>query len=80
MRRIQVGGESASGLPATLYSPELNPQEHVWDELRKKFFHNRAFESLYALEAHLEAALCQMESSQAGMQSIAGLGWIISRL
>lgn len=24
------------------YAPELNPQEHVWDELREKFFHNRA--------------------------------------
>lgn len=44
------------------YSPELNPQEHVWDELREKFFHNRAFDSLDALEAHLEAALHQMES------------------
>lgn len=60
------------------YSPELNPQEHVWDELREKFFHNRAFESLDALEAHLEAALHQMESDQARMQSIAGWEWIIN--
>jgi hypothetical protein len=22
------------------YSPELNPREQVWDELREKFFHN----------------------------------------
>ena len=26
-------------LPA--YSPELNPQEHVWDDLREKAFPNR---------------------------------------
>jgi len=28
------------------YSPELNPVEHVWDELREKCFHNRVFSSL----------------------------------
>ncbi|MDX1253468.1 MAG: transposase, partial [Gammaproteobacteria bacterium] len=60
------------------YSPELNPQEHVWDELREQFFHNRAFDSLDALEVHLEAALRQMESDQPRMQSIAGWDWIIN--
>ncbi len=35
------------------YAPELNPIEHVWDELREKFFHNRVFKSLDALEDHL---------------------------
>jgi len=28
------------------YSPELNPVEHIWDELREKYFHNRIFPSL----------------------------------
>ncbi|TMB89555.1 MAG: hypothetical protein E6J44_03130 [Chloroflexi bacterium] len=28
------------------YSPELNPVEHIWDELREKCFHNRVFPSL----------------------------------
>jgi DDE superfamily endonuclease len=31
------------------YSPEVNPVEHVWDELREKHFHNRVFPSLEAL-------------------------------
>lgn len=35
------------------YAPELNPIEHVWDELREKFFHNQVFKSLDALEDHL---------------------------
>src|SRR5215510_10503870 len=30
-------------LPA--YSPELNPQEHVWKVLRKQYIHNRSFTS-----------------------------------
>ena len=31
------------------YSPEVNPVEHIWDELREKYFHNRVFPSLEAL-------------------------------
>ena len=27
------------------YSPELNPVEHLWDELREKHFHNRTFDT-----------------------------------
>jgi transposase len=28
------------------YSPEVNPTEHIWDELREKYLHNRVFDSL----------------------------------
>jgi hypothetical protein len=28
------------------YSPELNPSEHIWDEIREKYLHNRIFNSL----------------------------------
>jgi len=31
------------------YSPELNPVEHLWDELREKEFANRVFETLGAV-------------------------------
>ncbi|SFM20175.1 DDE superfamily endonuclease [Nitrosomonas communis] len=43
------------------YSPELSPVENLWDELREKLFHNRVFDSLDALENHLEAAMRDME-------------------
>ena len=43
------------------HAPELNPIEHVRDELREKFFHNRVFNSLYALKDHLAKALKTME-------------------
>jgi hypothetical protein len=36
-------------------SPEVNPVEHVWDELREKYFHKRIFS---ALDLLLDA-LCQ---------------------
>jgi hypothetical protein len=33
-------------IPQPAYSPELNPVEHIWDEIREKYFHNRLFSSL----------------------------------
>ena len=62
------------------YAPELNPQEHVWDELREKYFHNRAFDSLEALEAHLEQGLAQLENQPGKMQSLTGWEWIINSI
>ena len=44
-------------LPLLPYAPELNPVEHVWDDLREKCFHHKAFNSLDALEAELEDEL-----------------------
>lgn len=37
------------------YSPELNPVEHIWDDIREKFFVNRVFQSL----DEVEDALCK---------------------
>ena len=31
------------------YSPEVNPVEHLWEELREKYLHNRLFSSLDSL-------------------------------
>ena len=50
-------------IPQPAYSPDLNPVEHLWDEVREKWFHHRVFhalskvvdtlaEGLYALAAH----------------------------
>lgn len=39
------------------YSPELNPVEHIWDEIREKYFHNRIFDSLDSLIEKLCDAL-----------------------
>ena len=60
------------------YSPEFNPQEHIWDEWREKYFHNRAFESMDALENHLVAALNNLENAPALIKNIPGWDWIIN--
>jgi transposase len=62
------------------YSPELNPVEHIWDDLREKAFHNLVFDSLDALEDHLETALRDMENDQNRIHSIVAWPWIINAL
>ena len=65
-------------LPA--YAPELNPVEHLWDDLREKSFHNRVFDSIESLEAHLEQALADLEKSHKRTRGITGWPWIIKAL
>lgn len=67
-------------LPLPPYAPELNPVEHVWDELREKSFGNLVFDSLDSLENHLEAALLAMELDQKRVRSIVAWPWIINSL
>ena len=62
------------------YAPELNPVEHLWDELREKYFHNLAFDSLDALEDRLETGLKAMETDHETVQSIVRWPWIIEAL
>lgn len=65
-------------LPLPPYSPELNPQEHIWDELREKFFHNHAFESLDALEDRLVEGLVYLEENPDKVSSITKWPWIFN--
>jgi hypothetical protein len=62
------------------YAPELNPIEHVWDELREKFFHNRVFKSLDALEEHLALALKSLETDNTTVASIVSWPWIVGAI
>ena len=62
------------------YAPELNPVEHLWDDLREKSFHNRVFDSMTSLEKHLEQALADFEQSPKRARGIAGGPGIISAL
>jgi len=60
------------------YSPELNPVEHVWDELREKYFHSRVFSSLEEVEQHLLEALVAFERSSERIRSTCTWPWIIN--
>jgi transposase len=62
------------------YAPELNPMEHVWDELREKFFHNRVFASLDKLEDQLMLGLKTLENNPETVRTIVSWDWIVSSL
>jgi transposase len=58
------------------HSPELNPVEHLREEVREKRFANRAFASLDAVEDRLVEALRALEGDPARVASLAGFDWI----
>jgi len=62
------------------YPPELNPVGHLWDDLREKSFHSRVFDSLDALENHLEQELAAFEENSQRAKSITHWPWIINAL
>ncbi len=67
-------------LPLPPYSPELNPVEPLWDDLREKYFHNRAFDSIDALEQPLESALSNYENNPGCVASLTRWPWIVNAL
>jgi transposase len=60
------------------YAPELNPQEHVWDELREKIFPNRVFSDLAGVVRQLECGLPQLSADRENLRSLTAWPWIIS--
>ena len=60
------------------YAPELNPQEHVWDELREKEFPNRVFADLASVTAQLKTGLPRLASDSARLCSLTAWPWIVS--
>lgn len=60
------------------YAPELNPQEHVWDEVREKEFPNRVFNDLPSVIRQLEAGLPRLAANTTGLRSLTAWPWIIS--
>jgi hypothetical protein len=75
-RAISASAQS----PAIAIAPERNPVEHLWDELREKAFYKRVFDSLDALEDHLEHALRALENDPARVYSITAWSWIVNAL
>lgn len=62
-------------LPA--YSPELNPAERLWEELREKEFANRVFDSLGAAIAQTAKGLKRLEQNPGLLRSLTGWDWIL---
>lgn len=67
-------------IPLPPYSPELNPVEHIWDELREKEFPNRVFDSLRAVQVQLEAGMKKMSTNNLDVKRLTYWPWIENSL
>lgn len=60
------------------YSPELNPVEPIWDHIREKYFANRLFKSLRAVEQRLHDAFGDLQQTPDLVKSITNFNWVKS--
>ena len=58
------------------YTPEMNPIEQIWKEIRKRGFRNEIFISLEKVIDRLCFTICSLSNST--IMSITGRNWIIS--
>lgn len=58
------------------YSPDLNPQEQIWDELREKFFANRLFSTMKAVIEQAIIGLQHIEKSAEVVKSLTAREWM----
>ena len=62
------------------YSPELNPKEILWDEIREKVFKNYALKSMDAVRAKLKQAILYIERNPKLVRSITSFPYIVNSL
>ena len=72
--------DNISLIPLPPYSPELNPVECFWKEVKKKGFYNRVFTCMKQVEDLLEDNLKYFEDHPEQVRSIVAFDWIISAL
>ena len=57
------------------YTPEMNPIEQIWKELRARGFHNEVFLSLEKVVDRLGDAICNLSADT--IRRITGRNWIV---
>jgi transposase len=62
------------------YSPELNPKENLWDEIREKIFKNYTLKSMDAVRAKLKQAILYIEHNPKLVRSITSFPYIVNSL
>jgi hypothetical protein len=59
------------------YSPELNPKENLWDEIREKIFKNYALKSMDTVRAKLRQAILYIDHNPKLVRSITSFPHIV---
>ncbi len=63
-------------IPIPPYTPEMNPIEQIWKEIRKIGFKNEVFQSLNAVIERLCDVICSLTPEL--IKSVTGRSWILS--
>jgi transposase len=58
------------------YSPELNPTERIWNQLKKNYFANRYFSTLVEAMDAVDTGLYEMKKHRSKMKSLTFWPWI----
>ena len=58
------------------YSPELNPKENLWKEIREKIFKNYVLKSIDAVRTKLKQAILYIERNPKIVKSITSFPYI----
>jgi putative transposase len=68
--------ENIEMFPLLPYTPEMNPIEQIWHELRQKGFKNEVFATLEKVVERLCETICKLKKTT--IQSITMRDWILS--
>ena len=67
-------------LPLPSKAPQLNPIENMWHEVREKWFWNKVFNSMDAVENQLVETLVDIENDKDRVKSITWFDWIMEAI
>ncbi len=62
------------------YSPQLNPVEYLWKEIKGKYFSNRVFKNIDGVEEQLMTALTYVNQNENYVKSFFCYQWIADSL
>ena len=62
--------------PLPPWSPQLNPAEHLWEEVREKWLANHLLSNLEAVERQLVRGLISLEQNRTQVASLTNFRWI----
>ena len=65
-------------IPLPGYSPELNPQEHIWDEVREKAFPNLVLDEMGIVIERLKTSMGALAADPDRVRGITAWPWIVS--
>jgi transposase len=68
--------ESVRFIKQPSHSPELNPAEHIWEEIRENPAHNEAFKDLDDLENTLCEALRNLDDDPERLRSMTNFTYL----